>query len=113
MPQAQNNPSFSDVKLSKDLRTTLLPNLSYPVRPIHTPWVESSAPLVITKTESLRYQTTFVYSNGTSGLVPAANDASIGLKVLKWMRVLLTRSKCKLQRVKEGVVATYHIIRSS
>jgi hypothetical protein len=86
MPAAQNNPSCINVNLPTDMCKTSLPNLLYPIRPIHTPWVEPSAPLVITvryfqwlscrsltffrvqKTESLRYQTSFVYSNGSSGV---------------------------------------------
>ena len=86
MPGAQNNPSSINVNLPTDMRKTSLPNLSYPIRPIHTPWVEPSAPLVIMvryfqwvscssltffrvqKTESHRYQTSFVYSNGSSGV---------------------------------------------
>lgn len=47
MPAAQNNVSFTNVNLATDMRKTSLPNLSYPIRPIHNPWVESSAPLVI------------------------------------------------------------------
>ena len=87
MPAAQTSLPFINVNVAPDMRKTSLPNLSYPIRPTHTPWVESSVPLVITvrylhwlltivyhlffrvqKTESLRYQTSFVYSNGSSGV---------------------------------------------
>jgi hypothetical protein len=48
MPPAQSNLSSINVNLSTNMRKTSLPNLSYPIRSIHTPWVESSVPLVIT-----------------------------------------------------------------
>jgi len=85
MSAAQNNVS-PNINLAMETRKTSLPNLSYPIRPVHTPWVESSVPLVVKacysqwtllqlsnfffvqKTESFRYQTNFVYSNGSSGV---------------------------------------------
>jgi len=48
MPAAQNSLPFINVNVATDMRKTSLPNLSYPIRPTHTPWVESSVPLVIT-----------------------------------------------------------------
>ena len=47
MPSAQSNLPSINVNTSTDMHKTSLPNLSYPIRPIHT-WVDSSVPLVIT-----------------------------------------------------------------
>lgn len=95
MQTAQNHLPFNHVNVATDTRKISVVNLSYPVRPIHTPWVESPAPLLIKKTESLRYQTSFVYSNGSSGLVPATNDASFGSRVLKWLKAFWLLLKCQ------------------
>ena len=46
MPPAQSN--LSSINVNPNMRKMSLPNLSYPIRSIHAPWVESSVPLVIT-----------------------------------------------------------------
>jgi len=46
MAAAQNNLSLN-VKMATDMRKTSLPNLSYPIRPIHAPSIEPSVPLVV------------------------------------------------------------------
>jgi len=46
MPGGKKNP-FPNINLAADRGKTSLPELSYPIRSIHTPWVESSVPLVI------------------------------------------------------------------
>ena len=46
MSAAQNNLSLN-VNMATDMRKTSLPNLSYPIRPIHAPWAEPSVPLVV------------------------------------------------------------------
>jgi hypothetical protein len=47
MPAAQNHPPFIHVNVAPDTRKMSLTNLSYPIRTTHTPWVDSSVPLVI------------------------------------------------------------------
>ncbi|KDR81968.1 hypothetical protein GALMADRAFT_240330 [Galerina marginata CBS 339.88] len=60
-----------------DQYKTILTNLSYPSRlHTHVPWAGPSAPLVISKTESVRYQTSFVPTNGTSGAAVAGSAGS-------------------------------------
>ena len=46
MPAAQNHLPSIHVNVATDTRKISLVNLSYPIRPTHTPWVESTVPLV-------------------------------------------------------------------
>ncbi|KAF8959725.1 hypothetical protein BDZ97DRAFT_1761241 [Flammula alnicola] len=101
---------------SSDQFKTVLLNLAYPSRSsAHVPWARSSDPL---KTVSERYETSFVYSNGSAGLVGnAVNGGVRGAfehEVLRWLKkffshhTLIFRRKLKLFKAK---LSAAHLLR--
>ncbi|KAF8968730.1 hypothetical protein BDZ97DRAFT_2056158 [Flammula alnicola] len=96
---------------------TILLNLAYPSRPsTHVPWAPSSDPL---KTVSDRYHTSFVYSNGSAGLVGnTVNGGGVHgafeHEVLRWLKqffsrhALILRRKLKLFKAK---LSAAHLLR--
>ncbi|KAF8970569.1 hypothetical protein BDZ97DRAFT_1914467 [Flammula alnicola] len=87
---------------SSDQFKTILLNLAYPSRPsTHVPWARFSDPLVIKarffKTVSDRYHTSFIYSNGSAGLVGNTVSGSgvygaFEQGVLRWLKIFFSFS---------------------
>ncbi|KDR82075.1 hypothetical protein GALMADRAFT_221964 [Galerina marginata CBS 339.88] len=97
-------PSINLARQSSDQYKTTLPNLSYPSRlHTHVSWSGPSAPLVISKTESVRYQTSFVHSNGSSGGAIGSSGsgfhASFEAHVLSWIKGFISHTTSNFLRI--------------
>ncbi|PPQ70418.1 hypothetical protein CVT26_013835 [Gymnopilus dilepis] len=97
MPHASHPlPSISLVASHSDHYKTRLPNLTYPSRLYtHVPWSGTSAPLVISKTESARYESSFVTGYGSANAENTSGDgfhASFEAHFLSWFRACISRA---------------------